>query len=213
VELEENDKTPQYQQAKKVAELNKQRNDGPVHALRNEWGRFQGFARTKRQVEEHPDDAKAAENLKKIEEQMQGMEERVQKAEAEAKVIEDQIFQANQPAPHKYELRAVGGGDKRAANNRAAASVNGVVTLDGRPLADAEVRFVDRNGKAVSGTTDDKGSFTLKDGGKQRVPAGNYRVVISAKDVPAKYSDGEGSVLQAQIEQGANVFNFDLRQK
>jgi len=211
VELEENEQTPQYQQAKKIAELNKQRNAGPVRALRGEWSRFQGYARTKRQVAENPNDSKAAENLKKLEEQIQGMEDRVKKAEDEAKAIEDQIFQTNQPQPHTYELRAVAGPKNRAVNNRSSASVGGIVVINGQPLAGAEVQFVGQNGKVLTGETDDNGHYTLKDGAKPRVPAGQYRVVISGKDLPAKYSSAEESKLEAEIRNGDNEFQFDLR--
>ena len=37
LDLQSNSKTPQYQQAAKVAELNKKRNESPVKRLRNEW--------------------------------------------------------------------------------------------------------------------------------------------------------------------------------
>lgn len=105
IELQENDKTPQYQQALKVVELNKRRNAEGVNPLRNDWGRFQAYARTKRQVEEHPDDAKAGEELKKLEEFVATLDEKIARHEADAKAIEDEIFKANQPQPHKYELR------------------------------------------------------------------------------------------------------------
>ena len=105
VELQENPATPQYQQALKVAELNKKRNDGPVHALRGEWSRFQGYMREKRKVAENPADTVAAGKVKALEEQIAGMEERVLKHEADAKKIEDEIFSINKPEPHHYELR------------------------------------------------------------------------------------------------------------
>ena len=38
VELEENDKTPEYQQALKVAQLNQQRNDLAYRPLRDQYG-------------------------------------------------------------------------------------------------------------------------------------------------------------------------------
>lgn len=105
VELQENDKTPQYQQALKVAEMNKERTAKAVNPMRNDWGPFQGYARTKQQLAAHPDDAKAAENLKKQEAAIANLEEKIKQHEADAKMMEDEIFKANQPQPHKYEVR------------------------------------------------------------------------------------------------------------
>lgn len=105
IELQENAKTPQYQQALEVAMLNKKRNEGPIGALRGEWGRFQGYARTKRDAEANPNDAAKQEQLKKLTEQVAGMDERVAKANADAKAIEDEIFTKNQPPVRKYTLK------------------------------------------------------------------------------------------------------------
>ncbi len=205
VELEENEKTPQYQQAKQVAELNKQRNDGPVHALRGEWSRFQGYARTKRQVAENPNDAKAAENLKKLEEQIQGMEERVEKAEADAKAIEDQIFQTNQPQPHKYELRRSGG----QAVGRRQADVSGTVTLKGQPLSGAKVTFIGKNGQVASGKTDEQGRYQLDS--KRQPGAGQYQVTVEGHGVSPTFSEGDKTALTVEIRPGDNQFDFSLQ--
>jgi len=99
IELQGNSKTPQYQQSLKVAELNSQRNQGPLGKLRAEWLKFQRYARAKR--------ANDTNALPKLEEEIQGMDERVAAANAEAKAIEDQIFEVNQPLPRKYELTLV----------------------------------------------------------------------------------------------------------
>jgi lysophospholipase L1-like esterase len=207
VELQENDKTPQYQQAKKVAELNKQRNDGPVHALRGEWGRFQGYARKKRQVAENPSDAKAAEELKKIEEQMQGMEDRVQKAEADAKAIEDQIFQINQPQPHKYELRRL----ERREVARRQAVVSGRVTLKGQPLAGAQVTFIGKNTQLELGTTDEEGRFQLEPNARRADVSGQYRVTVEGDGVSERFSDREKTALTVEVLPGQNEFDFSLQ--
>jgi lysophospholipase L1-like esterase len=45
VELQSNEKTPQYQQALAVAMLNKERNDKAVHHLRDQWGARKGRRR------------------------------------------------------------------------------------------------------------------------------------------------------------------------
>lgn len=100
VELQGNQKTPQYQQALKVAHLNRDRNSGPVRNLRNEWRLFQGYARAKRDAQTDEARAKVAQ----LEKRLQDLSERVAGHAAEAKKIEDQIFEVNQPVARKYVL-------------------------------------------------------------------------------------------------------------
>jgi lysophospholipase L1-like esterase len=107
IELQSNDKTPQYQQALQVAELNKQRNQGPVSNLRGEWSRFQRFARLRQQADNSPTDEKLAAQLVELKTSLQGLEERIVSYESAAKEIEHKIFQTNQPQPRRYVLKRV----------------------------------------------------------------------------------------------------------
>ncbi len=104
IELQGNDKTPQYQQALQVAMLNKKRNEGPVGRLRGIWSQYQRYARQKRAAESS-DDPKVAQGVATLAEQLKDQEERIAKAEAEAREIEDEIFQANQPVARRYSLK------------------------------------------------------------------------------------------------------------
>jgi len=103
VELQANDKTPQYQQALEVAHLNRDRNSGPVRNLRNEWRLFQSYARAKRDAQT---DA-AREKVVEMEKRLEGLSERVAGHAAVAKKIEDRIFAVNQPVPRMYVLTRV----------------------------------------------------------------------------------------------------------
>ncbi len=105
VELQSNEKTPQYQQAMEVAKLNEERNKGPIGKLRSEWYQFQRYARAKEQAKGSPDDKKLATQLAELEKKIEGMEERITQHEAAAKEIEDQIFAVNQPQPRRYVLK------------------------------------------------------------------------------------------------------------
>lgn len=107
IELQENAKTPQHQQAAQVAELNSQRNAGPVRALRGEWSQFQRYARAKRTAEMQPDNASVQTQFVEWTNKIEGMDERVAAHIAAAKEIEDQIFEVNQPQPRKYVLTLV----------------------------------------------------------------------------------------------------------
>jgi lysophospholipase L1-like esterase len=107
IELQENPKTPQHEQAAKVAELNQQRNAGPVLSMRGQWSQFQRYARAKRTSEAEPDNEAAAEELKKWTTQIEGMENRVAEFNAAAKLIEDEIYKVNQPVSRKYLIKRV----------------------------------------------------------------------------------------------------------
>ncbi len=105
IELETNPKTPQYQQALAVAELNKERNAGPVRSLRNEWGQFQRFARARRAAEASPDNQNLQKQLTTLEAKIKGQDERVSKLNQQAKEIENKIFEINQPQARHYVLK------------------------------------------------------------------------------------------------------------
>lgn len=101
-------KAPQYQQAAKVAELNKRRNEGPVKTLRNEWLNFQQTKFLQAQVEKNPADEAEKQRLADAEKKMPGMDGRVKAAEDAARAIEDEIFKINQPQPHRFAIQPAG---------------------------------------------------------------------------------------------------------
>lgn len=106
VELENNDKTPQYQQALKVAMLNKERNDTAYHPLRDQYSQLKGRRRAlaKAEAEKNPQlDAKK----KEFDAWYAGQKAKVAELLGQAKEIEAQIYAANQPQPHKYEVTLV----------------------------------------------------------------------------------------------------------
>ncbi len=58
--------------------------------------------------------------------------------------------------------------------------VTGVVTLDGKPLAEATVTFISEDGKTVaSGQSDDTGTFTLTSGNAPGAFPGTYKVTVT----------------------------------
>ncbi|MCA9162161.1 MAG: SMP-30/gluconolactonase/LRE family protein, partial [Planctomycetales bacterium] len=122
IELQDNDLTPQYQQAKQVATLNQQRNAGPVRSMRGEWSKFQQFARLEDQAKSAPDNEGLKKQVEEARQRIDGMDQRVAEFEAAAKEIEDQIFAINQPKPRKYVLRRVAGNA-----NAARAKANSIV--------------------------------------------------------------------------------------
>jgi lysophospholipase L1-like esterase len=106
VELEENAKTPQYQQALRVANLNKQRNDEAMRLLRNLWSKRKVMTRDLAQAEakKAPDlDAKKEAYGKFLEE----FKTQAQALVTKAGEFENRIYVENQPKPHKYEVVAI----------------------------------------------------------------------------------------------------------
>ncbi len=149
VELQENPRTPQHQQALKVAELNKGRNSGPVRSLRNEWSKFQIHSRLAQSLKDMPGNAGLEKQVAKLAEQLKNMDDRIREQEQAAKKIEDQIYSVNKPKPRRYVLKPV-----------TKVQVSGRVTLDGQPLAGAKVQFHGQNvGLEGNATTDQNGNY------------------------------------------------------
>ncbi|MDZ4821608.1 MAG: hypothetical protein SGJ20_21820 [Planctomycetota bacterium] len=112
--------------------------------------------------------------------------------------------------------------------------VQGKVTLDGKPLADAGVMFMPTDkGPSANGTTDSDGHFELMTVNRAGAIRGTHPVVIAKRKYvplkpgdepvpagvraewysPKKYSNPATSGLTADVGDGDNNFNFDLRSK
>ncbi len=105
IELQGNAKTPQYQQALAVAMKNKERNETAVGALRNEWRTFQQYARIRRSAQAAPDNEQLQKQLAGLEAKVEGIVERSAKHTADAKALEDKIFEMNTPPKREYVLK------------------------------------------------------------------------------------------------------------
>ena len=107
LELESNPKTPQYQQALRVALLNRERNDKAVRPLCDLWLQLKvrRYALARQVATKAPglDEAKAQLEKWRATEFKAGVE----KLTALARDYEAKIYQANQPVTRKYELTRV----------------------------------------------------------------------------------------------------------
>jgi len=110
--------------------------------------------------------------------------------------------------------------------------VEGTVTMDGKPLAEASVMF--GTGSAF-GETDANGVFKLKaQGGKPGCPVGEFKVTIekwvkadgsvyrsadgvspvdagAKQQIPPRYSNPEKTELKASVKEGGGKFEFQLK--
>ncbi len=105
VELEENEKTPEYQQALAVANLNKDKNDKAMRPLRNLFGALKG----KRNALNKPgtDDEKAAAKTAFDKWFNDEFKPNAEKLKAQVAEFEGKIYEAAQPPARKYELSRV----------------------------------------------------------------------------------------------------------
>ena len=106
--------------------------------------------------------------------------------------------------------------------------VSGTVTLDGQPLAGANVVFKPTTGSTSTGQTDAQGKYSLSYGhGLQGAVIGEHTVMISTYEmrinqeagtseeipekVPAKYN--QQTTLKASVQAGENTADFALTSK
>ncbi|QDT40119.1 hypothetical protein Pan241w_01720 [Gimesia alba] len=101
--------------------------------------------------------------------------------------------------------------------------VSGIVTMDGAPLADAELTFEPKSGSPSVGRTDDAGKYQLAyNQNSKGAVLGQHTVRISKfgepgspndtmDQVPAKYNTNSKET--AEVKEGENEINFDLNSK
>lgn len=133
------------------------------------------------------------------------------------------------------------GGGAPAAVLPTTVPVGGVVTLDGKPLPWANVKFIPRGatkGVECYGITDDMGKYELMQmRGGTGAPPGEYMVVVNAfakpdgtpvsmgpgdpppanvgavESLPPRYSSYSASKLMAQVPTNGGEFKFDLKSR
>jgi hypothetical protein len=116
------------------------------------------------------------------------------------------------------------------------ASVNGTVSLDGKPIAGGQqisgtVRFYREGGGGAPaiGRIDESGNYALKTGGREGVEPGTYLVGIAVKKInppdipggmpradlitPRRYASVTQSGLREVVEPGDNTIDFELATK
>lgn len=100
--------------------------------------------------------------------------------------------------------------------------VHGKVTLDGQPLANANISFLPPTGPSSAALTNDAGVYVLMNkSGAPGAVAGLHAVIITtdllgartkeAEKVPAKYNSA--STLTASVSESSAEHNFDLTSK
>jgi hypothetical protein len=93
-----------------------------------------------------------------------------------------------------------------------AGDTTGKVTMNGQPLAGAEVMFVSLKlaaPRVFVATTGADGTYKLTG----PVPAGEYAVKVTGASVPAKFQEFAQSGVRVEAKDGASTFDLDLKSK
>ncbi|QDT47409.1 carboxypeptidase regulatory-like domain-containing protein [Symmachiella dynata] len=97
-------------------------------------------------------------------------------------------------------------------------TVEGTITLDGKPFQEVVVVFIPDKGRPSTGVTDEEGRYELKyledaEGAK----IGHHKVGLAAQEdvqpsapIPRKYGYGPNTELEAEVLAGDNVLDFKL---
>ena len=111
IDLGENPKTPQYQQALRVALVNKRRNAMGEHPLRIDWAQLKAQRSILKQAEEaNENPARVAQAKKAFERFFETNQKSISDYVAKSQDIEDESYRTNRPSPRSYELSPVAGG-------------------------------------------------------------------------------------------------------
>lgn len=113
---------------------------------------------------------------------------------------------------------AVLGCGGRAKDTPKLGTVTGIIKMDGQPLPKATVVFAPDNSRQSGGTTNEQGKYELMFNGQLKGAAiGKHKVRITTgtamepQKIPANYN--YQTVLSADVKEGKNDINFDLKSK
>ena len=201
IELQSNHKTPQYQQALNVAELNKERNV-EIKKIRDGWRVAQAWARKAEQFKSTPDDAKLKEDVEGLKLKWATAKKAAIGFQTKADELEAKIRKINQPKSLKYSL-------KRVPSISPAVLVVGTITMGGKPMADAKLEFHGSHGDKDEVTTDEAGRFFLN---SKKLPSGTYTLTVNKSDVDSgQYGTLDTSPLKYNITPGRSEISIKLK--
>jgi len=113
IELQENSLTPQHQQAAKIAQLNKERNEKVIASIRDLWlARKLVYSLTEKpEAFDNEEEKEGVKNWMKeefgsldIDTFLETFGVKLDPLMKKAREMEDQIYEINQPVPHSYEI-------------------------------------------------------------------------------------------------------------
>ncbi|MCA9006390.1 MAG: hypothetical protein KDA70_14060 [Planctomycetaceae bacterium] len=116
--------------------------------------------------------------------------------------------------PVMISLISLGCSEQKMADPSEAVEIKGVVTLDGKPLQEAEVTFVPADGDPLVGPalaiTDSKGSYTMSVNAPRDYKITVDRMMNGGPNPALKAYQGEETSLKAGVSKENTSFDFDL---
>ncbi|QDV19472.1 hypothetical protein Pan153_41370 [Gimesia panareensis] len=108
-----------------------------------------------------------------------------------------------------------GCGNPAMVDESQSVEITGVVTLDGKPLNDAEVTFLPADGDPLVGPalviTDSQGSYTMSVNAPREYKVNVDRMMNGGPNPKLKEYQGEATSLTANVSADSKTFNFDLK--
>lgn len=109
----------------------------------------------------------------------------------------------------------MGCGNPEMVDESQSVEVNGVITLDGKPLSNAEVTFLPADGDPLVGPalviTDNKGSYVMSVNAPRDYKVNVDRMMNGGPNPKLKEYQGEATTLSANVSEQNKTFNFDLK--
>ncbi len=109
----------------------------------------------------------------------------------------------------------MGCGNPEMVDESQSVEVNGVITLDGKPLSNAEVTFLPADGDPLVGPalviTDNKGSYVMSVNAPRDYKVNVDRMMNGGPNPKLKEYQGEATTLSANVSEQNKTFNFELK--
>ena len=108
-----------------------------------------------------------------------------------------------------------GCGNQSMVDESKSVEITGVVTLDGKPLSDAEVTFLPADGDPLVGPalviTDNSGNYTMSLNAPREYKVNVDRMMNGGPNPKLKEYQGEATTLSANVSEENKTFNFNLK--
>ncbi|QDU16156.1 carboxypeptidase-like regulatory domain-containing protein [Gimesia maris] len=116
--------------------------------------------------------------------------------------------------PVVFSLLCLGCSEQKMADPSEAVEISGVVTLDGKPLSDAEVTFLPADGDPLVGPaltiTDNKGSYAMSVNAPRDYKITVDRMANGGPNPALKEYQGAETSLKAGVSKENTSFDFEL---
>jgi hypothetical protein len=190
--------TPQAEQARRIAQENRERTEAVVRPARNEWLVRQEHDRLLEQQKNRPEDAELRRKIAVAASKLEGFALRQEKFDRASAEWLDRLREQAQPVPRQFLIRPV-----------LTAEVHGRVLIGGVPISGAVVELHGVGGGLTAvGTTDEMGFYELAAQVPDGIAPGEGWLVVLAKMVLPKFVSLERSGHHVTLRSGINEIDL-----